>query len=268
MKNIIKKSAATYCHHLKRPGITFVILLCLFCGWACTHTPPLPPEKAELSQKFYDNLLRAFSARDYALVKNGLHEIEKAGIEDKRTLYLKAMLALIENRPDDAITALKAALVLDPEYAEAHNTLGSIYTQQKRYAEAETELLSACNSRSYQTPEKAYFYLGKLYQLQDKNEQAQGCYLKAIKISHDYFPPHYELCSLYMSLNKFELAAEEAEEARKISPEHPGVWLQIGEIEKARHNNRAAIEAFKQVIKLQPASSFANRAAQELDTLN
>ncbi|MEA1923628.1 MAG: tetratricopeptide repeat protein [Pseudomonadota bacterium] len=212
-------------------------------------------------------MLRAFAARDYALVKTGLQKIEEAGIEDKRTLYLKAMVALIENRTEDAVTDLKAALVFDPEYGEAHNTLGSIYMQQKRYAEAETEFISACNNALYQTPEKAYLNLGKLYQLQGKNEQAQGCYIKATSINPVYFPPHYELCSLYLSLNKFELAAQEAEKARQISPDHPGVWLKIGEIEKAQQNNYAAIEAFKQVLKLQPNGSFADRATRQLNSL-
>ncbi|MEA3333928.1 MAG: tetratricopeptide repeat protein, partial [Pseudomonadota bacterium] len=258
---------ASHCHLLKRAGATFAILFCLICGLACTHTPSSPPEKRELSNQFYGNLLRAFAARDYALVKTGLQKIEEAGIEDKRTLYLKAMVALIEKRPEDAITALKAALVSDPEYGEAHNTLGSIYMQQKRYAEAETEFINACNNVLYQTPEKAYLNLGKLYQLQNKNEQAQGCYLKATTINPDYFPSHYELCSLYINLNKFELAAQEAEKARQISPDHPGVWFQIGEIEIAQQNDNAAIEAFKQVLKLQPNGSFANLATKQLNLL-
>ncbi len=266
MQQTIIKTAVSRCDLRKRAGVTFAILFCLICGLGCTHTPP-PPERPELSKQFYNNLLTAFSARDYALVKTGLQKIEEAGIEDKRTLYLKAMVALIENRTEDAITALKAALVFDPEYAEAHNTLGSIYMQQKRFAEAETEFIEACSNANYQTPEKAYLNLGKLYQLQDKNEQAQGCYIKAATINPDYFPPHYELCSLYISLNKFELAAQEAEKARQLSPEHPGVWLQIGEIEKAQQNDYAAIEAFRQVLELQSIGSFADRATIQLNLL-
>ncbi|MCD6292531.1 MAG: tetratricopeptide repeat protein [Deltaproteobacteria bacterium] len=248
-----------------RAGIISAILLCLICGSGCNHTPS--PEKRELSEQFYNNLLIAFSARDYALVKTGLQKIEEAGIEDKRTLYLKALVALIEKRSDDAITALKTALVFDPEYGEAHNALGCIYMQQKRFTEAETEFFIACNNPGYQTPEKAYLNLGKLYQLQDKNEQAQGFYIKATAINSDYFPPHYELCLLYINLNKFEMAAQEVEKARQISPKHPGIWYQIGEIEKSRQNDSAAIEAFKKVLKLQPQGDFADRATKQLNLL-
>ena len=265
MQQVIAKYTGSYRNHQKRAGVAFVILLCLICCLGCGHTPP--PEKRQLSDEFYENLLIAFAARNYSLVKDGLQKIEAAGIEDRRTLYLEGMVALIEQKPEKAVSALKAALTIDPLYAEAHNTLGSIYMQQKRFAEAETEFVEACNNVLYQTPEKAYHNLGNLYRLQDKNEQAQSCYHKAIEINSDYFPSHYELSSLYFNLNKFEPAAQEAEKARQISPEHPGVWLQIGKIEKAQQKIPQAIEAFKQVIKLQPNGSFADRATKELNLL-
>lgn len=263
MQPVITKPAFTHCHPLKRAGVIFAILFCLVCALGCTHTPP-PPEKRELSNEFYENLLIAYTAQDYDLVKTGLQKIEEAGIENKRTLYLKAMVALVERNPEKAITALKAALVFDPNYAEAQNTLGSIYMQQKRFAEAETEFIKSCNNSSYETPEKAYHNLGKLYQLQDKNEQALSCYLKATTINPDFFPSHYDLSTLYFSLNKFDQANQEIEKARQLSPQHPGVWFRIGEIEKAQQNNYSATEAFKQVIKLQPIGFFADRAAIEL----
>ena len=243
----------------------FVILIYLACYVACSHTPP--PDKRQLSDEFYNNLLIAFTAQDYDRVKYGLKKVNEAGIEDQRTLYLEGMVALIEQQPEKAVSALKAALAIDPLYAEAHNTLGTIFMQQKQYAAAETEFVEACNNKLYQTPEKAYHNLGNLYRLQDKNEQALGCYRKAVEINSDYFPSHYELSSLYLSLNKFELAAQEAEKARQISPEHPGVWLQIGKIEKALQKIPQAIEAFKQVIKLQPRGSFADHATKELNLL-
>ena len=249
-----------------RKAFVIFFCLCLFCCLSCSHTPP--PEQRQLSDEFYENMLVAFTARDYDLVKTGLQKINEAGIENKKTLYLEAMVALMEQKPEKAIPPLKAALTIDPNYAEAHNTLGSIYMQQKRFAAAEAEFIKAGSNRLYLTPEKAYHNLGNLYRRQDKNEQALGCYIKAIGFNADYFPTYYELSSLYFDMNKFELAAREIEKARQISPEHPGVWLQIGLIEKARQKTPQAIEAFKQVIKLQPSGSFADRATEELNILS
>ena len=250
----------------QRVGIVSALLLCLVWGLSCSHTPP--PEKARLPDELYENLLISFSARDYNRVKEGLQKIDDAGIEDKRVLYLKAMLALIERDQEGAVLELKAALAIDPEYGEAHNTLGSIYMQQKRLSAAETEFIEAADNPLYPTPEKAYHNLGNLYQLQGKNEQALNCYLKALAIKEDYFPSHYELSRLYLEMDKLDFAAQEIEKARQISNDHPGVWLEIGKIEKARQKRELAIEAFKQVIKLQPRGSFADQAQSELQLLN
>jgi type IV pilus assembly protein PilF len=252
-----------------KPLRTFFLLLSwalTFCACNTTSTPK--PEEHQLSEKFYQNLLVAFSGHDYQLVHTGLDKINEAGIADKRTRYLEAMLALIERKPDVAVTALQDALVMDPEFGEAHNTLGTIYMQQKKYDLAETEFLKACDSAMYQTPEKAYQNLGNLYCIQKKNRQAQGCYLEAIKLRPGYFPPHYELSRLYLQTQRLELAADEIEKARQINSEHPGVWLQIGKIEKARGNQNEAIKAFEKVMKLQPAGKFADLANQEIESIN
>ncbi len=264
LKTITKRYGFNQSHNL-RIGVVFAIFFGLFWGSSCTPTPA--PEKPQLSNEFYNNLLISFAAGNYRLVKTGLEKIEEAKIEDKRTCYLKAMVAINEQKPEQAITALKAALHFDPEYAEAHNTLGGIYMQQKHFAVAETEFLKAANNALYQTPEKAYHNLGNLYQLQDKNEQAQPCYHKAIELNQDYFPSHYELSQLYFKINDFENAYKEIETARQLSPKHPGAWLQLGKIEKARQNQEEAILAFKQAVKLQPRGIFGKQADRELKCL-
>lgn len=263
---MITKHTGLELDRVQKMGKVFVLFFCLLCCLSCSHTPP--PGERQLSDSFYQNMLIAFAAQNYDLVKIGLQKINEAGIENKQTLYLEAMVALMEQKPERAITALEAALAIDANYADAHNTLGSIYLQQKRFGEAKAEFIEAANNKRYQTPEKAYHNLGNLYRLQDKNKQASGCYLKAIGLNSDYFPSHYELSLLYFSMNKFMLAAQEIEEAREISPEHPGVWLQIGIIEKAQGKKPQARKAFIQVIKLQPSGNFAHQASKELYILN
>ena len=251
----------------KKILILGLLLGCFICFAGCSHNSS-KPQKQELSEEFYQNLLMAFNARNYQLVKTGLNEINKAGIADKRTLYLEALIDIIQNVPDKAITKLQEALVLDPEFSEAHNTLGTVYMQQKKFSLAQTEFLKACENPLYTTPEKSYHNLGNLYTRQENLEQAQGCYLKAIELNHDYFPSHYELSRLYLNSNRLDLATVEIEKAKEISPKHPGVWLQIGDIEATRGNTDLAVAAYQKVIKLNPGCNFADRASAELDRIN
>jgi len=248
--------------------ITLLLLLSCIIGFTgCSHNPSDQKER-KLSEQYYQNLLMAFNARDYQLVKTGLNEINKAGIADKRTLYIEALIDIIQNMPDEAVSKLQDAIAMDPGFSEAHNTLGTVYMQQEKFSLAQTEFLKACDNPLYRTPEKAYHNLGNLYTRQEKLEQAQGCYLKAIELNHDYFPSHYELSRLYLNSNRLDLAAQEIEKAKKIAPEHPGVWLQIGDIEATRGEKGLAIAAYKKVIKLNPGCNFADRASQELDRIN
>lgn len=244
------------------------LLVCAIAGLsACFGSNPAP-EKRELSEQFYENLLNAFQGRNYDLVQTGLDKVNEAGIADKRTRYLEALMALIKRDPDTAVIKLKDALVMDPEFAEAHNTLGTVYMQQKKYDLAESEFLLAADNPLYRTPEKAYQNLGNLYKLQGKNLQAQGCYNKAISINQDYFPAHYELSRLYFADDRLQLARKEINEAKVISPDHPGVWLQLGEIEAGLGETEKAVKAFKKVKELAPESGFAVRAGKELERIN
>lgn len=265
MLQITTNAKSCHWHQELKIGITLAVLCSLIFGASCNHTPA--PEKTRLSDELYENLLIAFTAQDYGRVKEGIQTINEAEIEDKRILYLEAMLALIDRDQAKAVLKLKAALACDPEYSEAHNTLGTIYLQEQNFSAAETELLEAAGNPLYQTPEKAYHNLGKLYQIQNKEEQALNCYLKALKFKQDYFPSRYELSRLYFDNKKLDLAALEIEKAKKLSPDHPGVWLQIGKIEKARQNPKAAIAAFQKTIKLQPQGNFADQARRELGLL-
>ncbi len=244
-----------------------LLLCCLVSLFGCAGINQAP-EKRELSEQFYENLLTAFQGHNYALVQTGLDKINEAGIADKRTRYLEALMALINRDPDTAIIKLKDALVMDPDYAEAHNALGTIYMQQEKYDLAESELLQAADNPLYQTPEKAYQNLGNLYKLQGKELQAKGCYNKAINLNQDYFPAHYELSRLYFAGGNLQLAREEMDKAKIISPEHPGVWLQMGMIEDGLGEREKAIEAFNKVLELAPKSSFADQAAKELKRID
>ncbi len=251
-----------------RKIITFGLLLFCLIGFAgCGHSPE-KSQKRELSEQFYQNLLVAFNAKDYQLVRTGLNEINKAGIANKRTLYLEALVDVIQDMPDKAIDRLHEALALDPDFGEAHNMLGTIYMQQNKLSLARTEFLEACENSLYSTPEKAYHNLGNLYTRQGKLELAQGCYMKAIELNRNYFPSHYELSRLYLNSNRLDLAFDEIEKAREIAPEHPGVWLRIGDIEITRGNTDIAVAAYKKVIKLGPKSNFAEQAADELNRIS
>jgi len=238
------------------------VSLCLFL--ACSHTPATP-KATTLSDEQYQEMAAAFAARDYGRLRRELVQLKNEGIKDKRAIYLEALMNL--NNPENAKPLLLEALRLDPQYSEAHNTLGVIYMQEKEYPLAETEFVKAVSNPLYLTPEKAYQNLGNLYRLQGKDELALACYRKALKFNLDYFPAHYELARYYFRKQEMRAALKEINQARELSPKHPGVWLLIGEIEEERGDFDPAREAYKKVLELQPVGVFADQARQKIKEL-
>ncbi|MDC7715119.1 tetratricopeptide repeat protein [Vogesella sp. LYT5W] len=82
-----------------------------------------------------------------------------------------------QNRSDLAIPAFQQALVLDKNYAEAHNALGSLYAGQRQFDLAIMEFQLALEA----APETAHFYnnLGYAYYLQGRPVEAASALEKA-----------------------------------------------------------------------------------------
>lgn len=82
-----------------------------------------------------------------------------------------------QNRSDLAIPAFQQALVLDKNYAEAHNALGSLYAGQRQFDLAIMEFQLALAA----APETAHFYnnLGYAYYLQGRPVEAASALEKA-----------------------------------------------------------------------------------------
>ena len=242
-----------------------MVPLCLALAPACSHAPVTQKGKV-LSDEQYQELAAAFAAHDYRRFRQDLIQLKNEGIKDKRALYLEALMNL--DKPEIARPLLLEALKLDPQYPEAHNTLGLVYEQENQLSLAETEFVKAVSNPLYLTPEKAYQNLGNLYRRQGKDKLALACYKKALKFNLDYFPAYYELARYHFQKKELQTALEEINKARELSPDHPGVWLLIGEIAQQRQQPEEARKAYKKVVELQSAGYFAQQARKKLKELD
>ncbi|MGB8217155.1 MAG: tetratricopeptide repeat protein [Candidatus Methanoperedens sp.] len=129
-------------------------------------------------------------------------------------------------KPDEAVNELKVALNLNPNYAEAHCNLGNIYTSAGRYEEAAGELEEALKIN----PELAIGHnnLGNIYALQKRNEEAIQEFKEALRINPDYAPAHNNLGNAYAETGMLEDALREFQEALRLDPEFPEAYLGMG----------------------------------------
>jgi protein O-GlcNAc transferase len=155
---------------------------------------------------------------------------EAGALLQKRTLpsYVLAMYAraLAETQKiGPAVTKMKAALAADPQNPELHDELGSLYAQQRNWADAQQEFAMAI--RLNPNLAVAHLHLGLVM-------QAQG------------------------QTNAQENGLTELAQASQLAPQSAAIALELGKALAAAGQDQQAIPVFQHVLEIEPQSVAAS----------
>ena len=168
-----------------------------------------------------------------------------------------------QNRTEEAISNLTAALEGEPNYAEAHNNLATLYLGQKRYDEA----LRHCRAAFRLHPE--YLYCFNLANIladaasarHDTNGFAEAVqtYLQAQQLNPESSDAHYNLALTWQAQGRVSEALAELEQAARLDSNRVGAdaWTQLGLLCATQNKMPEAERAFRELIRLQPANADA-----------
>jgi len=166
-----------------------------------------------------------------------------------------------ENRTDEAISNLTAAIQGEPNYAEAHNNLGGIYLDHKRYDEAIQQYRDAARVR----PE-FLFYFNLANALADAASarhdtngfaEAQQTYRQALQLNPRSSEAHHNLGMTWQAQGRAAEAMAEFEEAVRLDRDRLDTWTQLGLLYATQNRMPDAERAFRELIRLQPNSAEA-----------
>lgn len=174
-----------------------------------------------------------------------------SGGGDAEALFLEGTFAMQDGRPDDAVASLRAALDVDPTYAEAAYNLGEAYAALGRWADAlphfehaaaaQPEKLSASNNLALMhlrldDPHRALTVLDALlarapdYARAHHNRatalvrlkrygEAEPAYRRAATLDAGYAKPRHALGVLLTALGRRDEAVAVLEEAVALAPD-------------------------------------------------
>jgi tetratricopeptide (TPR) repeat protein len=152
--------------------------------------------------------------------------------------YYMALAYIDLKKEDEAIAELEASIQSPFVAPELYLTLGSLYTQRKRYREAE----DLCRKAVALDPERteSYLNLAQLF-----NAQGQGS--KALAALHQALPPGktFATSPYYQKLQA-------------------DIQFEFGRAYAAKGSSREAIAAFQQCLSLDAARAPAHRKLAEL----
>ncbi len=114
------------------------------------------------------------------------------------------------------------AVSLDPEFSEAYTYLGIIHIRMRQWKEAVVPLKKALSNVLYDTPWKAFYYLGIAYYRIGQFDLSMDAYKDTLKRSPSFTEAYYGLSLTYNKIGRYGDAAAILERAIEIDPVFKG----------------------------------------------
>jgi tetratricopeptide (TPR) repeat protein len=176
---------------------------------------------------------------------------QRSTLTDSETFYYLADLSLHMGRNSMAERGFKEAITSDPGFLPAHAALGTMYVEQRRYAEAKKYLQKATSAAQSYLVHYYYAYVLSREGMSAKGEISpyskenaalmREQLLQSIKLASNYAPAHYLLAVVnFISGERLDEALEMAEKAQRLSPANKNYAELVEDIKQYRADNTTA----------------------------
>lgn len=151
---------------------------------------------------------------------------------------------------EEAIAIYRQGLVLKPESAETWFNLGNALHEHGQLEAAESAFGQAVQLKP--NLGVAHFKLGKVLQEQEKLTQAADCYQRAINLMPDSSQAYTNLGNVLKGLGQLEAAIAHHRQALQLQPNSAQTYYNLGNTLAAQEQYESAIAAYQQALQLQP----------------
>ena len=153
-------------------------------------------------------------------------------------------------RTPEAEVGFKKAAQFNPNYADAHNNLGTVLQEQGKLGEAIEAYRRALKIKPDYT--EAHNNLGNIFKEQGNLDEAIGAYKHALKLKPDYSEALYNMGNALRELGELDQAIEAYERTLKIKPDYAEAHNNMGNALKDQGKLGAAIEAYNRASNIKP----------------
>ena len=148
-----------------------------------------------------------------------------------------------------AIKTLERLLRVEPKFYDAHNLLGTIFTEQGQYEKAKENLLIAANAEEYQTPENAFTNLAVLEIKFEKYDAAVRYAEKGLSLNKRFAPLYAQKGRALENLNKLSEAAENFDKALTLQTvPDPGYLVNSARVAAKLGDKKKALDQLEQAM--------------------
>src|SRR5215471_4861042 len=203
------------------------------------------PQDAQTAVRFFNSALD--HDRNFALAYTGIADASLRMYKDTK----------------DGIWAQKALFAAqeaerrNPNLAEVHLSLGSVYSATGKSNEAIEELKRALALAP--NSDEAYRRLGDAYKAGGRKQEALAAYQSAVRANPYYWYNHNNLGSAYLQFGNAERALQEFQRATEMSPDNATPYANIGATYFRQAKWAEAIPFLQKALQLRPdADIYSN----------
>ncbi len=172
------------------------------------------------------------------------------------------MLEAQEGRNEEAISALKEAIRLNPSYTIALENLGNVYRQQHRWAEGQSTLEQALKT----DPDDAgvNYSLGMIFAQQDNTQHAEPYFDAALRLRPDYPEALNNLGILYLRTKRIDSAVKAFETCIRVAPAFDQAYINLAKVYALEGQVDQAAATLHQLLERHPDHALARKLLAEL----
>lgn len=196
-----------------------------------------------------------------------LTEAEKLNPDDPEVLNYLGLAYYRKSKFDLAEQKYLRAIALKPGYSEARNNLGVDYLELKRWDDAVYHLKMVTEDIFYQGQEAAGINLGLAYFGKGDYPKALSVLRSAVGNNPRNPRARVNLGKVYFALDKFELAIMEFARAAELARDYANAHYNLGLAYLKTKDNKAAVAAFREVLRIAPDSELGQLSREYLDLL-
>jgi type IV pilus assembly protein PilF len=168
---------------------------------------------------------------------------------------------------DLALQRYKKAISLKPNFSEAFNNMGALYSKMKEWDKALECFQEAASDILYTTPHFAYHNMGLVYFYNDDYSRAIENYQKAMILAPSYVNVYYDLASVYIAQNRYEDAIDLYKKASALSPQSRQADLSLAKLYINMGRKQEAVDLLRIIVESSPRSHASKEANELLENL-
>lgn len=183
-----------------------------------------------------------------------------------RDEFAKARAALLDKKASDALPHLEKAVLIYPDFFEAHLLLGTTHMKLRQWEKAESTLNRALEIKPDNPA--ALLSLGEVYWRQKRSDEAEKTLLEGLKLDDKAWQGYFTLTRLYWELGNIAKAGPAVGRTLQLKPDFAEAHLMAGNILLKVNQPERALTEYQEYLRLAPKGEFAGQTKELIAKLS